>query len=374
MTSDSNRFRFSVRPSTWLFNLLLWTFIAALQGLQSYTSSVSEGMKTDFMREFGIQVMTYYPWALLGPLLFEYFRRFPVERFASVRTLLFLPLVAASCIMLQIASHTWGMILFPYSAERARSFPQMYPEMLRWISLFSTLTFAAIVGVCHGINFYQQYRERERVASTLEKALSDARLQTLQMQIQPHFFFNTLHAIASLVRDRQNDAAVGMIARLSDLFRYTLTQAQTQTIPLRQELEFLSGYLEIERTRFPDRLRVEMQVAPEALDASVPTLILQPLVENAIKHGISHLSSQGVLRIVASVDGGRLELSVENDGPGLSTRWEEKNDAVGILNTRRRLEQLYGPLHHFELREGANHRVIAEMTIPLHKPSQNGNA
>ena len=352
-------------PARWILNTGLWTVIALLQSYQSYTSILAEGSTPDFTQVLFLQLSTWLPWAILTPLLFGFSQRYPLERMGSIRSLMLYPSLGVACVAVQILSHTIGMVAFPSETGRTASFLTMYGQMLRWMSLPGLIVFCGIVGAGHALNYSRKYRERERRMAQLEQQLIEAQLLTLQTQLQPHFFFNTLHSIASLVRDRQNDAAVGMIAQLSELLRYTLDQADTQKVPLRQELDFIHRYLHIEQTRFSDRLKVEMRVDDEALDALVPTLLIQPLVENAIKHGISHLSGPGTLEIEARLTGDQLFISILNDGIGLEhSRAPQPSRGLGLRNARERLQQLYGEHHRFELRENGNGRVSASLSLP----------
>jgi len=185
------------------------------------------------------------------------------------------------------------------------------------------------------------------------------------MQLHPHFLFNTLNAIAGLVRDRKDKAAVQMIAGLSDLLRHTLENSGKQEVPLREELDFLELYLDIQQMRFSDRLTVRMEVAPETLNARVPNLILQPLVENAIRHGVAARVSAGEVYISARRENGALELKVADDGPGLKRGWRiEDAGGIGLSNTRERLAQLYGKEHRFEVRNREGGGVEAALLIP----------
>ncbi|MEX0748378.1 MAG: histidine kinase, partial [Rhodothermales bacterium] len=197
--------------------------------------------------------------------------------------------------------------------------------------------------------------------------LSEARLQTLRMQINPHFLFNTLHTISTYL-GRDPKGARRMIARLSDLLRYTLEKAGTQEVTLRQELNFLDGYLEIQSIRFQDNLVVQQDVDPDMLEALVPNLILQPLVENAIKHGVSAVEGVGKVSIKAWRDNEQLCLSVWDNGPGMigGNGVSASPTGLGLRNTRERLESLYGPGHHFELAGGAEGGVTALICIPYH--------
>src|SRR5207245_153138 len=194
-----------------------------------------------------------------------------------------------------------------------------------------------IVSVSHTVNYYRKYQERETRASELERSLSQAKLQALQMQLNPHFLFNTLHAISSLVH-KDAEAADRMITRLSDLLRYALKSTESEEVPLRQELDFLSGYLEIEQTRFGDRLKVRMDIAPETLDALVPNLLLQPLVENAIRHGIEPRAKPGRIDLRSRCESGQLKLAVRDNGLGLSPG-SELREGVGWCNMRARRKE-----------------------------------
>jgi LytS/YehU family sensor histidine kinase len=219
------------------------------------------------------------------------------------------------------------------------------------------------VGVSHGIEYYRRFRERELRASQLETRLAAARLEALRAQLQPHFLFNTLHAISALM-NRDVEAAERMLARLSDLLRLTLDSAGEPMVPLKRELEFLAGYLEIEQTRFADRLTVQMNVEPDALDAPVPSLLLQPLVENAVRHGIAPRATPGRIEIRARRADGALHIEIEDNGRGLP---REMREGLGLSNTRARLEQLYGPAHRFELRaaKGDGSGTLVQLVLPM---------
>lgn len=199
-----------------------------------------------------------------------------------------------------------------------------------------------------GFKHHQAWQaERER-ALVAEKQAADARLRALQYQLNPHFFFNTLNAISTLVTERRNDEASAMIARLGDFLRSTLHRETTATVSLRDELEFTQRYLDIERIRFEHRLVVSFDVDDEALDAAVPALLLQPLVENAVRHGIAPLVQGGSIviaaRLEADRDGRRVEISIDNDAPPAR---HASAEGIGLANVRERLEMLYGPAHRF---------------------------
>jgi two-component system, LytTR family, sensor kinase len=227
--------------------------------------------------------------------------------------------------------------------------------------------YAAATGVRHALVYYQAARDREVEAAQLETRLVEAQLQALQRQLQPHFLFNTLHAISALVR-RNPDAAEEMIERLGDLLRLTLNKVGAQEVSLREELEYLDVYLDIEKIHFGSRLLVTRTIDPAALDAYVPFLILQPLVENAIKHGIGPRLAPGRVSIEASVCGSRLVLRVSDSGIGVpSGAIQRLTQGVGLSNTRARLERLYGADHRFTFDHGPSGGVLVEMELPLRR-------
>jgi LytS/YehU family sensor histidine kinase len=224
------------------------------------------------------------------------------------------------------------------------------------------LVYWVIVAVSHALEYYRGFQERELRTVELERRLAEARLEALQTQLNPHFLFNTLNAISALMH-KDVEAADRMIVRLSELLRHALDTVGTQEVPLRQELAFLASYLEIEQTRFGDRLVVRQAIEPAALDAMVPSLVLQPLVENAIKHGIEPHAKPGVIELVARREGAKLRLEVRDNGRGLR-REEPWRSGVGLSNTKARLEALYGDSHCLEFSDRADGGLVVQMTIP----------
>lgn len=224
----------------------------------------------------------------------------------------------------------------------------------------------AIVASDYGITHYRRLRERELRASQLEAQLAEARLQALKMQLQPHFLFNALHTIGQLVRTGQDALAVQVVAGLGDLLRRVLDGAGTQEVPLKQELEFLRSYLDVEQVRFRDRLKAVVDAEPDTLDARVPYLILQPLVENAILHGIAPRATTGRLLISARRIAGSLHLTVRDDGSGLvSGGMSRDSRGVGLVNTSERLRQLYGDAASFEVVGAEDGGTVARVVVPF---------
>jgi two-component system, LytTR family, sensor kinase len=231
---------------------------------------------------------------------------------------------------------------------------------ITWKFLSYLLVYGLILGGYELFRAAEQSRARELAASRLQTQLVQAQLQLLKMQLQPHFLFNTLHAISALLH-KDPALADKMIARLGELLRATLEHGGSQEVTLQQELDFVRPYLEIEQARFGPRLRVALEIDPEALDASVPSMILQPLVENAIRHGVAARPGPGRVEVRVRRVGPALQIQVCDDGPGLPPRFRE---GLGLTNTRARLHGLYGPAQELTLANGPAGGVVATLTLP----------
>jgi hypothetical protein len=353
----------------WGLIFCFWTVLGLLYTSQLYVGLRMEGMNHPFWLLLAWQLVgCWYGWFVFTPFILWMGRRFPIELSSWKRTL---PVHLVACTVLATihsAVVALSMIVFrPYEEMmRLRPFMDMFRGRLSSEFHLELIVYGMILGVGYAFSYYRRYRERELHASQLESQLAQAQLQALKMQLHPHFLFNTLNGIAGLVRDRKNKAAVNMIAGLSDLLRHTLENAGKQEVPLREELEFLELYLDIQQMRFPDRLNVQMRIAPEALDARVPNLVLQPLVENAIRHGIALRASSGTVGVSARRDDELLEMKVYDDGPGLRREWRiEDSEGIGLSNTRARLQQLYGERFRFDVHNREEGGVEATIMIPL---------
>jgi signal transduction histidine kinase len=352
----------------WAIIVGFWTFFGVLNGTQIVVSVWMEGMHIPFWRLFITDFLGWLIWIPATPIVLALGRRFPVERGTWWRVL---PIHLGACVVISLGHAAFASYvnqsLSPFGPPRQ---PRSFLEMLsgRAMSQFhlDLLIYGATLGVSYAVSYYFRYRERQFRAAQLETQLAQAQLQTLKMQLHPHFLFNTLNGIAGLVRDNRNKAAVDMLAGLSDLLRYTLENAGKQEVPLKEELEFLELYLDIQQMRFSDRLKVEMRVEPEVLDALVPNLILQPLVENAIRHGVSRRAGSGVVGISAQRENGSLRIRIYDDGVGLKRDDGAATvEGVGLSNTRARLAQLYGERQTFSLSERAGGGVEANLVIPF---------
>jgi sensor histidine kinase YesM len=223
----------------------------------------------------------------------------------------------------------------------------------------------------HALEYYRRFQDEQLSASQLKAELAQAQLQALKMQLHPHFLFNTLNAIVVLIEEDPK-AARAMLGQLSDLLRLTLDNVETQEVPLRQELEFLDQYLRIQQTRFGERLAIKKNIDPATIEASVPYLILQPLVENAIRHGVESVPGPAVIEISSSRQDGMLELRVRDTGPGLTNdSYTLSKRGVGLANTRGRLQRLYGERHRVELNNAEGGGLQATMLIPFQGNQKN---
>jgi sensor histidine kinase YesM len=248
-------------------------------------------------------------------------------------------------------------------------------------TLFDLLAYGAVAGLAHAVQFYRRYRERERRALALETTLAQARLRALQAQLQPHFLFNTLNAIATLLR-RDPRAAEATLTALSDLLRAALRQPEQPEATVREELHFVERYVEIMQTRFGERLRFEQAIAPETLDCLVPTLLLQPLVENAIRHGIEPAEHGGLVRVTAQRQGESLVLTIEDDGVGLASSHSSMpslleqgaaarpGNGIGLANLRARLEALYGARQSLVLAARPGGGTVVRVELPWHPATE----
>lgn len=309
------------------------------------------------------QFAAWYPWVVLTPFVLAMGRRFSLER-SSPWIALPVHLVAGLAIgATHLALALAGMrAVAPGPPER--KFSSAYLDwMLPTYLEFTVLIYFAILGLVYAIEYYRRYVRGTVHASRLEAELAKAQLQSLRTQLQPHFLFNTLHAISSLM-DEDIRAARRMIARLADLLRTTLDTGDQQEVSLLRELETLQLYLDIERERFSDRLRIDLDVRPDVLEARVPSLLLQPLVENAVRHGIAPLQRGGRITVSATREAGDLLLAVEDDGAGA---WGDHapREGVGLRNTRARLERLYPESHDLTIQRPKSGGFRVQIQIPF---------
>jgi two-component system LytT family sensor kinase len=354
------------RAVKWLMIFGLWTAAAIYFASMAVTQSRLGPRPLSIWRALSWELTSGYVWFLLMPLILWLGARFPFER---SRWKTSLPVHLVACIVVACGQQAIDALILPKLGYPRTIKFNSYGDTYRYFLLanlhLSVGLYWATLGVLYAYNFYHKYRERELRASQLEARLAQTKLQVLKMQLHPHFLFNTLNAISELVY-RDPEIAEHMITNLSDLLRISLDNVGVQEVPLQQELDFLNKYLEIEQTRFHDRLQLQMSIDPDTLDASVPNMILQPLVENAIKHGIGPRSAGGRIEIAAHRSNGTLHMRVSDDGRGLPNGEQAAlREGVGLANTRARLAHLYGSNHNFELISSPHTGLTLELEIPF---------
>jgi two-component system LytT family sensor kinase len=308
-----------------------------------------------------IHLARWYLWVALSPFIFAIARRWRIGgrrrwRRVAIQAVAALGFALLHAVLSAFVDHAIGATHAPL----ARTLTEHI------IALFAgaVVVYVAIVAAYYAIEYYRRYRQRELRASQLETRLAHTRLQVLRMQLQPHFLFNTLNTVASLMH-QDVDAADAMLAALSDLLRLALHSDGSPEVPLRQEVEFLRRYLDVMRIRFGTRLTTHLQIDPAALDALVPTLLLQPLVENAVRHGVAQQLGGGCVEVRAERVSGTLRLRIADDGPGLPDGWSEaQHGGLGLRNTRARLRQLYGAAHDLAVTNRPEGGVELTVTVP----------
>lgn len=350
----------------WLMIFGLWTAAAVYFASQVATQSRLSPRQISLWRALSWELTSAYVWFVMMPLILWLGRKF---RFEAHTWKTSLPIHILAGVVISFAQLAIVALILPVLGYPPGKIFANFAEKYRYFLLLnfhlSLLLYWATLGIRYASDYYHKFRERELRASQLEARLAQTKLQVLKMQLHPHFLFNTLNAISELVY-RDPDVAEHMITNLSDLLRISLDNVGVQEVPLQQELDFLNKYLEIEQTRFQDRLQLSMEIDPDTLDASVPNMILQPLVENAIKHGIGPRSSGGRIEIGAHRQNGTLYLRVSDDGRGLPNGEQAAlREGVGLANTRARLAHLYGSQHNFELISSPQRGLTLELEIPF---------
>ena len=370
-----NSFKHDVKHYPLYF--LLWTGFGLFYFSQGLTQRLVFHDPNPWWRYLVAWLVGVYIWALLTPLILWLGRRFAIEHSNWLRwTALHLLFSAGFSIfelVVENALYAW-LRLFPSTAPDFRAI--LMQAIVRGFH-GGVLDYWIVLGLQSGIHYYHRYRERSQEvlqfqlrASELQSQLVGAQLNALKMQLQPHFLFNTLNAIMVLVRQQRSRDAELMLGHLSDLLRGVLEDHNSQEVSLHRELEYLQIYLSIEQVRFADRLKVEIQSDPVTQEASVPQLILQPVVENAVRHGIGRSSSAGMILIRTTINDGRVEIRVQDDGPGLSATSLKEGEGIGLANTRARLKQLYGEEASVDLENGEERGAVVTMRFPFRRYSE----
>ena len=347
--------------------LCAWTIVGLLFTVRGIVVAELQGAHVNWVVDSVLELVYWYIWAACTPLVTGLAKRFPltgprVARHIAIHTITSLLIAPLGSITEYFLSHALLWSVLRISDPGALRLLPTFAVSVLSMSFTGVLTYWLVVGLYQSIHFYQTAMERQTIAAQLETQLSHAELENLKSQLHPHFLFNSLHTIGILMQD-DVDAASHLLVCLGDLLRMALERRENE-ITLQSELDFVGKYLEIELTRFHDRLKVHMDVEPDLLRAYVPSLALQPLVENAIKHGFSVDSAAGRLEIAAKLHNGRVSLCVRDDGPG-PPAGSRLRFGVGLANIQSRLKQLYGDESSLELTGRNGRGCEAIITIPL---------
>lgn len=346
------------RWQIWAAALLVWVALVLFDGSSTFLSySYSPQNQISFPTALLYGAVEWTTWAILAVPTFLVASRVSMDGDHRVKAIVILLLVGVFIAWARV----WLQGVASQLVFNAAPGPMQLRVVRQWPANF--LTYFVLLLAYFAVRFYRMYRERELKATQLEAGLAQARLEALRMQLHPHFLFNTLNSISTLMH-RDVEAADDMLAALSDLLRVALERRGEQEVPLKEELDILRRYLDIEQIRFGDRLRVKFEIEPHCLDALVPNLILQPLAENAIRHGIDPRPEPGLLVISARRTDDWLTLRIADDGHGLpaGTTVEE---GVGLSNTRARLQQLYGNPKALHLHSAPDGFTVT-VTVPYH--------
>jgi two-component system, LytTR family, sensor kinase len=347
------------RSTGWIWIAAIWCAAALFDASQTLLTMHAMGAGKAWLRPFLIVWVSWLPWALATPFVIKLARRWPIVRGQIFKAMsAHLAAFAAISATAEAWSALLQVIFNPWHRSRPSSFVSIWSDLL----LEQLMTFVIAYALILAVTFVVDSRER---MSRQSEELSRAQLAALRGQMDPHFMFNTLNSIASLVYDQRGDAAVGMIVGLSELLRRASEDSHRAQVTLLEEVEYLQRYVDIQKIRFGDRLRVSIEIPDELLAKQVPSLLLQPLVENAIKHGISKRQSGGEVRVAGISLHGALRLSVYNDGPWTQEDLAVASQRVGLGNLRTRLQILHGERSDLSLQPAEQGGVEVIVTLPL---------
>ena len=356
------------RPLTrWVVLLAIWPILAVAVATQEYVYRKGFNVPVDWLDALRYPAVEYLFWILLAPPIWDAALRFRLARRDWPRSAAALLACGLAVDLLHgVYRGFLHELVYPKHLAPPAFIQPPRGQLIEFYAignLFGDLwLYATIVAVAHMVHYYRRFESRER-------ELSAARLQALEAQLQPHFLFNTLNSIATLMHE-DVEAADEMITKLATLLRRTLHNSAAFEIPLREEMEILGIYLDIQRTRFQDRLDTEICVDPSVMNALVPRLILQPLVENAVRHGVSSVVGAGRIEVRGWKEGKWLRLAVGDDGPGMN---HAAPTGLGLANTRARLSQHYEEHYRFEVKNGDNGGVVAEIDVLYLEADSHGN-
>jgi len=354
----------------WALLVVLFSLLGFLSAFESYASSYSAGRyNLNWWLALSWNLIGWNLWLLLAPPVLLLVQRYRLDRRDRLRALL---VYVPAGVLFALAHSALLVFIHFYIIHGSDTLPAFLINkyyVLLSDFLTSAIIYVLILAFGHALDYYMRYREEELKSTRLEAQLVQSQLQALKMQLHPHFLFNTLHSISALQLE-DVAAAQRMTARLGDFLRITLDNVNAQEVTLRREVEFLKCYLDIEHIRFGRRLTTDLRIPPETLDAEVPNLILQPIVENAIRHGIATRSAPGRINVSAWRENGTLRMRVQDNGPGLPAG--TLKEGLGLANTRARLAQLYGSDGRLELSNAPEGGFVVTVGIPFNTNETSG--
>jgi sensor histidine kinase YesM len=345
----------------------MWTLVGLAFASQVYLQSNLLGHSITWAEAIRDSLEEWYVYGVLSIPVVALARRLPLEGSSRWRTAaIHLGAALVFSLAYVLLGSLVGMVDSRFVGESATYGEIFHPLLVRTFP-YNLLIYGVIVAIRNALDYYRKYHESTVQALELEKRLTEARLQALLHQLKPHFLFNTLNGIASLMHT-DVDAADTMLVRLSELLRITMSRTGAAHTTLREEVAFLERYLDIEKIRFRNRLEVVVAVDAGVLDAEVPSLILQPIVENAVRHGVEPNARSGRIEVRAGREGGQLVVTVSDNGRGMPAEGP-KRQGIGLANTRARLEGLYGDRQKFELANGPDGGLCVRLAIPFSTPA-----
>ncbi len=332
-----------------------WTFVAFSFATKAYLENLNYGIKCSYPRMLGWESLGWLLWGLFTPFIFAFARHYPPQK----KPFIHIPAALAfSAIHLALQFNLFLLSEKLFLPAGKPDIELMAFDRMAW----RLMVYCILLIVWYASDSQKKAHIEQERAAQLSAQLAKTQLQALKMQLHPHFLFNTLNSISELMH-HDIRAADEMMVRLGDFLRLTLDPNVSQEVTLEKELEFLKHYLEIEQVRFKDRLKVEMHIQPDTRYARVPYLLLQPVVENAIRHGISTKADGGILEISSEKENGFLHITIQDNGRGINQ--DEMKEGLGLSNTKSRLEKLYGDRFHFELSNRPESGTIVALTIPF---------
>ncbi len=360
----------AVRSTSWRWIAVAWCAGGMFEASQAVLiMRFAENRRHAWLPLFVIELATWLPWALATPFVISLARRYPIIRKTTLSTVVVhLAAFATISVVAEVWSATLQVLFNPWGNRRPPTFWDTWSTTLLYQILIFLIAYALILTITYLVDSRENIARQMTETARLNEELSRAQLAALRRQMEPHFMFNALNSIAGLVRDHRNEAAVSMIVGLSEFLRRASEDSHRFQVTLAEEVEYLQRYVEIQKVRFGDRLRFSVDIPADLLDAQVPNLLLQPLVENAIKHGVAKRVTGGTIRVTGARRDGSLHLSVYNDGPSLPDDWHTKGAGVGLANLRTRLQILHGETSELQMRRAGADGVEVAVTLPLQGP------